>query len=653
MQLRALTRTALTASGLAALLVGALTTASAGGTPQYNCSPGDATSILVYDAARPAGQQWVTSMANITPGTEVRVMVRGHNCIPDANAINNATYKATLPTGAALSQQISGRLSGDNVQAFNLAPATLSYTTQSELQYVSGSARYLYRANGEWINPAATVFPNGTNGDGIVSAQGINMGVQQACTEFTKVVTFSVKVVGGTPAIKTNKAVSNSTDPFSLSTTSQPGNQIEYRIYAENTGSGPATTVDIADHFSDARTTLVPNTSVVYGKKSNGDDIVYNFPEDKIKKEVIDGRQKITYGFDRMDAVPTSAIYVAFKVQIADKDKFTIGETNISNCAVTSFGNLGTSATTACTNVKITRQEDPKPSLTVRKDVANITNGSFFYYPNEVPATPGDRVAYRIEVANTGDADAQNVSLRDALPQQIAAIADTAKMYGPGLPATGKSVSVTDLVSSGLTLGTVKSGNVNAVSVVFYGQVTNQCSGNVRATNTAIVRMDGADKGQDTADVLFGCTKGLTIRKEVSSIREGFVDNTLTQPVYDGEVVRYKLVVGNTGNTQVNAPVVSDVLPAQLERIGNIYIDGAEQSATISDAFFAGGITLANFAPGHTKEITFQVRVKPCQYDMTITNTASIKGDGVAPTSDSATFNLIVRAADINSIPGL
>jgi len=64
------------------------------------------------------------------------------------------------------------------------------------------------------------------------------------------------------------------------------------------------------------------------------------------------------------------------------------------------------------------------------------------------------------------------------------------------------------------------------------------------------------------------------------------------------------------------------------------------------------GILLTNFTPGMSKQIEYQVTTVSCPNlgDTTITNTATVKADGVAPISDSATAILHVIAPVLKSV---
>ncbi len=131
----------------------------------------------------------------------------------------------------------------------------------------------------------------------------------------------------------------------------------------------------------------------------------------------------------------------------------------------------------------------------VRKDGA--TDG----FKESVDVNQGDKLNYRIEFKNTGNASLKNVNLKDQLPADVSLIPGSVKIFNSNNTAGAYVENGNNLVNGGINIGSYAPGT-NAI-VIFNAQVTSQltsCGKNIM-TNKAIATPEGQSPKEDTADV--------------------------------------------------------------------------------------------------------------------------------------------------------
>jgi|GEM_PF-3827036 len=621
---------------------GALTAAASG--PVFNSLPQDYATLQVTKA----GGSWCTAanpapceQASASVGDTLYMLVWDHNDVPDTTA-ENVNAKVSIPSNAASNFTVTAKLSADNAATVtgNVAVAT---DQEAKLVYVPGSAQLLKNINNQMTN---VNWPAGINGDDVVSANGVSLGNQGGCWQYAQAIMIQVKVEGTTPAINTNKAVAvQGGTVFSTAVTAQPNDVAGYRIFLQNTGSGTGIRPQIVDTL-DAHTKYAPGTSYIRIKKNNN-DVDQPIPDANIKIVTLaDGRQQLTYQFTDMAPDPAASFYLVFEVKLAGTtgaNSFPVGTTVVPNIATASFQNAGNVQTNQ-TTITVTVQQTPVVTFSVVKKVANFSNGDNTWKDIlDGSAAPGDTVAYELILTNTGNTAATNVTLKDLLPAGITYVPGTAMLYNKNTTTSG--VKIDDSIGgNGYVFSNVDFGNPNQQTIVFHAKLTNTCTGTQTLVNTAQAIWQNKVQAQDTATVIFACTRGLIIQKtlEVPGSTTWVKDGGV---VPESSVIRYQIIVTNNGNTTVNNPVLRDTLPTDVTYDNNsLRIDGEVMDAADQNAFFNQGMLLTNFTPGMTKTITYDVKVSDCPTlgDHTLINTAFVKADSVAEISDSAKVELHV-----------
>jgi len=614
--------------------------------PVFNGLAGDPATLQVAKAGGAYG-----SSANVAVGDVVNLFVSIHNSVVDTT-MHNETVKIALPAALESSHTVTATLSASNATSVT-GTATVNVGTPSNLTYIPGSARF-YRASVDANGNSTYVqvnFPSGVNGDDVVG-NGVNLGDQQGCVQFMQGVLIQARVtapvVQGAPIISTNKKVSTgASGNYATAVTASPGDTAWFEVYVQNTGTADGTGTKIVDtldpHFS-----YIPGSSIEYVKQNNADAQI-NINDSLIKIENLPGGQRLTWAFGTLRPVPQDAFYLVFAVKIADKSAFTAGTTvTLHNTATSSFDQ--TSAQTNAVDVTITVPTNPVVSFTLRKEVMNITTGENKWYDTQLAtAAPGQTVAYRLIVLNTGNTDAANVTLKDLLPSGVT-FAGSTMLYTAAKPA-GTAISGNDIVGNGLNIGTVPAGNTNASTLIFNATLPTQCTGTQTLVNTGQVFYNNQKQAEDTATVSFGCTPGLTIRKDMKGPKDTAYVNTSTNILNAGDTVYYRINVGNSGNTTIVNPTLRDVLPKFLTYAGSLSIDGEFQADATAQHFLTDGIILTNLPPGLSKEIIVKTTVVACPDAVLgnnpVVNTAFVKADGIAEISASATGNLVVQVAKL------
>jgi uncharacterized repeat protein (TIGR01451 family) len=245
--------------------------------------------------------------------------------------------------------------------------------------------------------------------------------------------------------------------------------------------------------------------------------------------------------------------------------------------------------------------------------VANLTLGDTDWKNGEPPAvaSPGDLMAYRMVITNTGNTAAANVTLKDLLPAGLTYQAGTSRIYNTQTGDAGRAIT-DDWITNGYTFDSIQPGTPNQQIIYFRAKLTDSCSGRTVITNTAQVWYQKQKMAEDTASAVITCNRGLVLIKEVLDPKDGVYKQDIGF-VPEDTVLTYRINVLNNGNITLTNPQVKDVLPQYVTYINNsLSIDGEFMSASVQSNFFNGGIILTNLTPGLGKQLVFQVKTVSC-----------------------------------------
>jgi uncharacterized repeat protein (TIGR01451 family) len=208
--------------------------------------------------------------------------------------------------------------------------------------------------------------------------------------------------------------------------------------------------------------------------------------------------------------------------------------------------------------------------------------------------------AYTIRVRNDGTVSATNVTLTDIFPEGLTFVSSVP----PVIPA-GQVLN--------WNIGGIAAGQTVDVVVKFRGNKTGQW------INRANVNSAEGMKGEASAPVTITGEAKLGITKTAPA--------TATK----GDVVRYNIVISNTGKVPANNTVVTETLPEGLT-----YIQAAPWAATIEGNI--ARFNLLTIPVGESRNMWIEFSVNAASG--TIKNTVRVTATDAAPAEASATFEI-------------
>lgn len=268
------------------------------------------------------------------------------------------------------------------------------------------------------------------------------------------------------------------------------------------------------------------------------------------------------------------------------------------------------------------------PDLSINKTVRNITSGQN-YFSESINAQNNDRIAFQIQVQNTGAVNLTNVMVRDVLPSYLS--------YAYGTTQLDGSLLGDGIISGGINIGSLSPAVYKTVT--FEANINFSGSGNQTLTNTAYARADQVNEKSDVATVYISGTSysyDLTITKTVRDETAGQYSYSDAINANNGDQLMFQIQIQNTGNSNLNNIFVRDLLPSGFNYIsGSTRVDGS----FVSDGIVSGGINTGSLVVNGIRTITFEasVNVYGSYGAQTLTNTAYARADQVSEKSDTAT----------------
>jgi len=279
--------------------------------------------------------------------------------------------------------------------------------------------------------------------------------------------------------------------------------------------------------------------------------------------------------------------------------------------------------------------------LGMSKAVAHIGDAT---WQEEISASRGDEVIYRLNIQNNGNDSAKNVVIKDILPDKMNYIPGTTYLYTKD-NLNGVKQSDAIFTSNGLQLPDVFPGTSNMVTVTYHTKVqtTIPDTCGYYLNNVAKLYMGGTEQAMDQAKVTIRCESKILFLEKTVKGSNGWVKQNIGNL---GDEVEYRIVIKNNGNVDLTNVIASDVLPLFVNyKAGSTTIDGA----TANDQLISGGLNMGTLKPAQQKTITFIGKIYGCPPagGYSLFNTAYAKADSVTQIWDSAStvVNLAVPSA--------
>jgi uncharacterized repeat protein (TIGR01451 family) len=222
-------------------------------------------------------------------------------------------------------------------------------------------------------------------------------------------------------------------------------------------------------------------------------------------------------------------------------------------------------------------------------------------------ARPGDVLEYAITVANTGSVPATNVVVTDVVPANLVDVS----------PQDG------GVLSAGTIRYALPSLAVGASAVLrFTARIAAGTPDGTRIANTATITADAPAQPFTTAPatIIVRASPLLSVRKTVQDLSPA--------PFRPGDIVRYDIVIENTGDGAASGIVVRDALDPSFESA----ILNAGGRVEGNDIVFDSATTpaLASLAPGARTTVSFDARLLPVLVNGTVvSNQARVRADQV------------------------
>lgn len=273
-------------------------------------------------------------------------------------------------------------------------------------------------------------------------------------------------------------------------------------------------------------------------------------------------------------------------------DVVTFTSTHVVTATDIANGHIDNTATATAEVVGATDIETAPAMASATTTTSTTLDISKTSSPN--PVNVGDGLTYKIDVDNTGGADAANVDVTDALPTGFTPTSANVTQGGMGSTATlsGQNLTAsTPLLSAGGTF-----------EIEVHGTVDSSFTGTT-ITNNASVTADGNTNcpvmgGTDTSNCT--TTWDTTVLQPAAIMLTKQTDASMT--VKPGDQFTYQVVVTNTSNTTIANAHVDDAQPSNLS--------GFTWSCAATPA--SGGVPASTCAPASgTGDISADVVLQP------------------------------------------
>ncbi|WP_173003051.1 gliding motility-associated C-terminal domain-containing protein [Chitinophaga sp. SYP-B3965] len=257
-------------------------------------------------------------------------------------------------------------------------------------------------------------------------------------------------------------------------------------------------------------------------------------------------------------------------------------------------------------------------TVVIAKPVLNITK------TGASSLTAGASVTYTLQVANAGSSDAINAAIIDAVPASISGVTWTATAAGAasiisGVTGSGNSIAVNVNIPAGST---------NTITVNISGTLDAGATGNI--TNAASVA-SSEPQGSGTNS---------SITSSVTSTSGVVISKSSPSAVVAGELVNYRIEIGNNGPSNATGIQIADLVPASISTVSwSTLVQGS--AAITSGASGTGNAVnvTANIPAGTSNKVIIDVSgtVLP-GFIGSITNTAvaTPQETGTTPVSANA-----------------
>jgi uncharacterized repeat protein (TIGR01451 family)/fimbrial isopeptide formation D2 family protein len=298
------------------------------------------------------------------------------------------------------------------------------------------------------------------------------------------------------------------------------------------------------------------------------------------------------------------------------------------------------------------RVEGGNPAILTDKAVQLV--GGTNPFGTDATANPGDELAFRIRLQNTGNGTGVNTAITDTLDSHLTYSAGSSLVYTKQ-NNSDVSTAIPDanikFVGQTITWAwyDLTPNPESAIYLLFKARVKDGASfpvGQTCFTNKATSSFTGVSADTNVVNM---CVTKAPAPIVNFQIRKEFTNRTLGDSKWyhdqsgsalPGDTVSYRLIIQNTGNMTANNVMVKDVLPAGIAFAGNIklYNTANPNGVVISaNSLVAGGYTFASIAAGtdNMQTLIFDAKVGDI-CGATFTNHAEVLYNNAKMAEDNA-----------------
>lgn len=247
--------------------------------------------------------------------------------------------------------------------------------------------------------------------------------------------------------------------------------------------------------------------------------------------------------------------------------------------------------------------------------------------------TAGAAVNYTLTVVNTGSSDALNAEIKDIVPAAIENVSWTASSTGSAaITSGGNGTGNTVVIKANIPAG--NSGNTILVNI--NGTLNPGASGSI--SNVASV----------TPAEVQGRGNNSSVNSNITSSSGVVISKAGPSKAAGGDVITYRIEVGNNGPSNASGVTIADNVPAGLTNVS--WTSLAQGSASISSGSTGSGNTVgltANIPAGNQHKVIISLTgTLAADYTGTLTNTAI-----ATPTEAGSTPVNAQAVTSVNSKP--
>ena len=234
------------------------------------------------------------------------------------------------------------------------------------------------------------------------------------------------------PGLSIDKKIRNTTDGTSYqnSINADPGEDIEFQIKIGSIGTTTAYNVIVTD---------VMPSNVIY----RGD----------LRVNGITHTGSIINGLNIGSMVAGTTRTITFDAEIASEGNFNYQTTTIVNTASVNADDLFKVIDSA--SLSILKNQPLSTEFSIEKRARNMSSGQTGF-ADIISALPSDKVAFQLEITNSGDATAVNVVVKDALPPAKIA------WYG-NVKIDGVDYNGSEDITDGIHIGNIVAGGTKTI----------------------------------------------------------------------------------------------------------------------------------------------------------------------------------------------